>query len=161
GRDWATTDERGVFRMRVLPGKYNLKAGSDGQPFGSGMPEIRPDGTHAPIYGPTYSPNATSKSAAAVVEAKPGAEAADMDIHLAHSAAKTLTVGGVVTGIPNNAGAMVWLQKMEKGQVTMNRLQPAYHGAKFALARVTPGVYRIFAQCNVGDEVLRSPSVDL
>jgi len=93
-RGWATTDERGEFRISVPPGKYYLVTNEWRR---GGPAEIRTDGSSDASYAETYYPGSTVKAKSELVEATAGAELAGMDMHLVRQP-RALSISGVVTG---------------------------------------------------------------
>jgi hypothetical protein len=140
GRGNVNTDDRGEFRISGPPGKYYIKASP--RRFSGGPPEIRTDGTSEPAYGTTYFPSAASTDRAAVVEAKAGEDMSGIDVRLVRR--PSLTISGVVTGIPDGgAAAMVRMHYGETpGQFWNAAAGP---GGRFVFTKLEPGDYRIYA----------------
>src|SRR5580658_4928104 len=145
----AATDDRGQFRIVLPPGKFYVQARANRGMFDqNGEPEIRNDGLGPPTYGITFYPAAASTDRAAVVELAAGQEVAGIDIHLART--RTVTISGIVTGIPANrpAFAAVRLFSAEESpdQPPISRFAPAGPDGSFAIAGLTPGRYRLQAR---------------
>ena len=148
------TDERGLFRLPVAPGKYYVSA--DFTNFHTTR-EIRNDGRDASAYASTYYPSATSQSQASPIEAAAGQELTGIDIHLARKEA--LTIRGTVTGIPQGA------PMPEVGLFDSNgyalRWFPVTPGGGFTITGIAAGSYRLMAFLQSGALSLRSPPVEV
>jgi hypothetical protein len=156
------TNDRGVFRLGVPPGKYYIVVGIFNLPD-ERSGEVRGVDTAESTYQTTYYPSATQFGAATAVEAKPGRETSGLEIRLAHTAA--LKVSGVIMGTqdclstpaviaepPDAAGSSpaVWTENAE-----------LHASAKFLWSRVAPGTYRVSANCAADGFALRSQIVEL
>jgi hypothetical protein len=165
GQGMSATDDRGEFHLVTAPGRYYLKASGFIRQDGSS--EVRTDGTSAAPFVATYYPGATSTSGASIVQAAPGQDIAGLEIRLARASAATgaaasLTISGVVTGLPDNAMVEVMLrhgdspdQMNEAGSTTVYRI------GKFSFGQLQPGFYRLVARYSSGKTHLRSQPVDL
>ena len=89
------TDELGRFRIVGAPGKFYVSATGGGQ---GGPREIRTDGTETPVYAETWYPASDTNAHAVTVDAVGARETPDIDIRLIRR--RSLTISGVVTGIP-------------------------------------------------------------
>ena len=133
---WATTDDRGAYRIGGLrPGKYRVKA----QPaIISGPPEIRTDGSAETHYAQTWYPDALDAKSASRVEIGPAIEAAGIDIHLVRI--PIIHLAGKIFGKPSDAE-----------QVTLS-LEPQAMGVQvrqdgsFEVWRINPGHYTLTAK---------------
>jgi hypothetical protein len=149
----ARTDERGQFRMTGVPGKFYVRTLATNP---DEIPEIRTDGLGPPVYGDTWHPGSESKDRASVVEVAAGRDLNGIDIHLARK--RSLTISGVVTGIPENLGPVrVFLFSNE---ITTREVVAGW-GGKFAVPGVTPGHYRMLAQLDALDALMGSRPLDL
>src|SRR5262249_45112024 len=77
-----STDDRGEFRLIVVPGKYYVKAtvrGSPGGPFGGQSTERRNDGAMVVLYAPTFYPSTAVRGRATILEAVGGREASGLE----------------------------------------------------------------------------------
>ena len=95
------SDDRGLFRMVLPPGRFYVHAVADGP--GSrfsmmGSPEIRGDGLVTPVYGDTFYPGVASKDKATLIDLMPGQEVTGIDIRFAQK--RSVTISGIVTGMP-------------------------------------------------------------
>ena len=158
------TDDRGMFRITVAPGKYYVKAVP--QRFGGGgrggPPEIRTDGTAPADYAPTWSPSAASKERAVVVEVAAGAEAA-IEIRMTRAAPqRLLMMSGVVRGIPEgNLNTNVQVQLIgDQGRTTSTRGAGVSPDGRFTLFQLEPGTYRVTAT-SFGATQLQSPPLEI
>ncbi|MGD1069879.1 MAG: carboxypeptidase-like regulatory domain-containing protein [Bryobacteraceae bacterium] len=151
---YGRTDERGQFRMTGAPGKFYVRANATRE--GTFGDEINSSGPGPAVYGETWYPDADSKDRASVVEVAAGHDLVGIDIHLTRQ--RTLSVGGAISGAPENSSpSVVFFLSDESG------LREFMAGAdgKFKATGLRPGHYRIMAQQNSRDAVLRSPFVDL
>jgi hypothetical protein len=118
------TDDRGEFRLTVVPGKYYVKAtdrGNLGNQFGT-SPERRNDGSVAPPYSPTLYPSTAVMGRATQVEAIGGKDSAGLEIRLTRQ--QGLSITGIVTGIPEGGGRVnVQVRQLRDGshRVVNNR----------------------------------------
>jgi hypothetical protein len=139
GAGWATTDEKGRYRIGGLsPYKYRVEANS--RPgFYDGPPEIRSDGTAEVHLAPTYYPGALAKKEAVLVQVRPGAETSGIDIQLL--AVPFVRISGRIVGKPSGIPASLLVR-----EGTGTSQIPAHAGDSFELWRLTPGKYTISAQ---------------
>jgi hypothetical protein len=142
----ATTDDRGEFRMRGLPGgRYPLRAVPKTE-RNTGAPEIRSDGTKEEAYQPTFYSASTTKEGATRVEARPGSNTGGIEIHLVRMA--IMRVSGTISGIPQgtqSASVILW----GRGQTQPNYL--GFRGGEFAIWRLPPGHYSVQANAKAPD----------
>jgi hypothetical protein len=137
----ANTDDRGQFRLSGAPGKYRIKV-TPRLANVNGPPEIRSDGTRPALYGPTWYPSVDSKDHATVVNALPGRDLAGIDIRLVSG--HTLSLSGVVTGMPPNApSARVLLWK--EGDYMQNSQRSVAKDGRFTVSGLTAGTFRLRA----------------
>lgn len=156
------TDDRGQFRFVTTPGKYRLKT----QLFnegGSGLPEIRTDGTQPAKYRDVYFPGTESSAMAAIVDVKPGEEHGGIEFHLVSTPALSIT--GFISNPPANLDScgldVTWGPTPDRMQSGTGGTQFTYgpdakHTNKFALGDLKPGSYRIRAHCQTDAEMLYS-----
>ena len=158
-RPFTQTDDRGEFRMIAGPGKYYLKA-SEMQGARFGPQEIRTDGTPSAPFITTYYPSAASTGAASVIEAAAGQDLTDMDIRLLRSGpgtARTFSVSGAVTGVPENARADVMLRFGEAaGKYYNGTGVSTEQDGTFKISGMQPGYYSIAASYTGGKTALQS-----
>ena len=148
------TDERGLFRLPVAPGKYNVSANFRNLHT---THEIRNDGRDTSAYVTTWYPSAASEAQASTVEAAAGQEVTGIDIHLTRKQA--LTIRGTVTGIP--PGALmpdVWLDTAGGSGL---RASPDPADGKFTFTGLIAGSYRLMAVLQSAGLSLRSPQVEV
>jgi hypothetical protein len=137
----AQTDDRGMFRIACLPGKYRVKANWNG----SAQAEIRTDGSAPNNYATTYFPNAPGKDAAVVVEARPGADTAGIDIRMRHRAPhQSLSINGTVAGPIDDAPSVsaVLISRNDSG---VSSRSTVVRDRRFSFARLEPGTYQLYA----------------
>jgi hypothetical protein len=142
--------------MTGAPGKFYVRTIADSA---VGMPEIRTDGLGPPVYGDTWHPGSDSKDRASVVEVAAGHDLNGIDIHLARK--RSLTISGVVTGIPEPSAPVRVL--LFSHEVTTREVVSG-SGGKFTVPGVTPGHYRILARpllALAADPPLQSQFVDV
>jgi len=144
GSNQTMTNELGEFRMVGPPGKYFLKA-APGRYAGNQQTDIRTDGSSAPAYSTTFFPNAASADRASMVEISAGEDKHNLDIRLNRQ--QSLTVSGMVTGIPPNSGApMVYLQFADDGKNFYSRNSVFADGqGRFSFTKLQAGAYRLTA----------------
>ncbi len=158
--NFASTDDRGEFRVGVGPGKYHIRAMQQSGAFMESG-EVRTDGTSEAVYGTTYYPSAATPERAVAIEAVGGREITGIEIRLARR--PSLTISGVVTGLPGEPRHafvnLVFIDAKGRGSSTHSTsLRP---DGKFAFAKLVPGLYRIYAQGSSGEEPLYSPLIEL
>jgi hypothetical protein len=145
-QNWSdSSDERGEFRVTVIPGKYYLRAALEAFGAGSRRTIVREDGAPEPQYALTYYPSSAGVSRAEAVEAAPGSTVR-VEIRLARS--RSLIIAGTVAGVPEGpGGAMVFLEPLNTQSVAMNT---TFHDVgpdgKFAFPNLPSGYYRLFAR---------------
>jgi hypothetical protein len=143
------TDDHGEFRIVVSPGKYYLQA------------TPRMSGLMVP-YVATYYPSADTMGEASAIQVKPGQDLTSLEIRLTHAkpslpgAVQTLSLGGLVTGIPNGVRASITVRGIQGIRGVM-----ADPEGKFMLRGLTPGSYKVFAQTQAGTSRLQSQAVDV
>jgi hypothetical protein len=157
GRGGAETDDRGEFHIPVGPGRYRLKVDP---PIDSNLKEIRTDGTSAPLYSMTYYPSAPAPNRASVIEVKAGETAGPLDIHLLR--AHPMTIGGVVSGIPDAARPWVRVRTGDDPN-DLAALEPAPTDpdGRFSIPNARPGHYWLQAMYNTGGVVMQSQTVEV
>jgi len=140
----ALTDERGQFRIVGARRKFHIAATKLSEQLG--VHEIRSDGSEIPVYAETWYPASESQDRAGVVEAVAGRETAGIDIRLTRK--RSLTLGGVVTGIPEgSARAQVFVQTRSRGFPSAT----ADEDGKFAFSGVAPDHYHVTARHEAAD----------
>jgi len=153
------TDDRGEFRIVGAPGKFYLQA----NPARWGMdqpPEIRAGGSSEPVYGSTFYPSSLFKDRASVVEAIAGKETGGLDIRLHRQHGMAIT--GTVSGIPENGGALVFVQFGESAQrISGGRTANTGADGKFSFAGVQPGFYHLYAIYMSGKTQMATRTVEL
>jgi hypothetical protein len=149
------TDERGLFRLPVAPGKYYVSADVR---YRQPTREIRNDGRDTSVYGTTYYPSAVSEAQANPVEAAAGQEITGIDIHPARK--QTFTIGGTVTGIPQGAPMPELLLFTSSGYPMRPALSIAGSGG-FLITGIAAGSYRLMAVLQSSALPLRSPPVEV
>jgi hypothetical protein len=165
------TDDHGEFRLVTAPGRYYLRA----QPrnFGQGRgPEIRTDGSSTATFANSvYYPNTTNKDLASVVEVGPGQDVTGLEIHLTRvvreagagpGASRSLTISGIVNGVPEGERATVLLRFGENAaSLQSSQARPSDPDGKFSISGLQPRFYRVVAQYSSGKTRLQSQPVDL
>jgi hypothetical protein len=148
------TDERGQFRMTGPPGRFYVKATVPQR--GYAQPEIRSDGLAPPVYGTTFYPSSGSKDQATAVEVAAGRDLAGIDIHLSRKL--SLTISGVVPGLPDASAPAVIRIDGEGPDGVIGRLRFAFSGAdgKFTVPGLMPGRYWLLAGGSSGDNLQSS-----
>ena len=140
------TDDRGIYRIAGLPGKYYVQATLNRY---QQRKEIRTDGSLPPDFITTYYPNTGSKDTAVVVDSNPGSSTSGIDIRMARSGAKnqTFTISGIVRGVAKGTmNAWVALQpSLETGVFTGSSGVVIQEDGKFVFSGVRPGKYTIMA----------------
>jgi hypothetical protein len=159
GGQYSQTDDRGEFRIVTGPGKFHIKA----TPYSSSdeSPEIRTDGTSDVVYGPTFYPNAASVERATAIEATAGNEVNGLEIRLI--AQRSLTISGVVTGIPDGSMRATVMMRFGESAQQLNNSRGFGAGpdGKFSFSRLTPGFYRLSASYTSGAVRMQSGTVDV
>jgi hypothetical protein len=137
------TDERGVYRIAMLPeGRYLVSAGLTESAI-----ITRPEAPNV-YYPQTYHPSASDPSKARVIEVSEGAEIAGVDILLAE-AMKTYSIKGRVvnaeTGNPVKGIAIRYLGREKDGGPLLSSSRPERSNADgtFQFQGVLPGKYKI------------------
>lgn len=159
------TDDRGEFRLVVSPGKYFVRASSF--EMGMGVGWVGADGSAAPPFAATYFPGATDESAASVIQLSAGQDVAGIEIRLARStntqaARHGHSIGGVVTGIPENATATVHLKVGENtDQMYDTQSTSTDPSGKFSMMGLQPGYYSVTARYTGGKMALQSRPVSV
>jgi len=153
GSGWPLPDDRGMFRLSVVPDKYYLlavPARTSQEP-----PEIRTDGTADNPYLPTYYPSAANTEGATAIEARAGSDISGIVIRILRAPA--LHISGTLSGFP--AGARD-VEVVLAGEGRIIRAEDGKAGT-FEFSKVLPGGYRVYAKCRAGDETLWSDGVDV
>jgi hypothetical protein len=156
------SNDLGEFHLAAAPGRYYVRAQLP-TPREQALPEIRSDGSFTAPFISTYFPSSNSKSAASVVELKSGADLGGVEIHLLRAGAgsgQSLSIGGVVTGAPDNKMSHVELGHGdsfdELEEMTSAAVQP---DGSFFFRHLEPGPYRLFAHVD-SSPPMRSQTVD-
>jgi protocatechuate 3,4-dioxygenase beta subunit len=164
GGNNSDTDDRGEFRIITAPGKYYLRAGLDQMDGPDGPPEIRSDGTSGASFADTYYPSAADNSGASAVEVSAGQDVAGIEIRMLRttvSAPRGYTIGGIVTGLPENETANVMLRFAEKpGEFHNSNGTGTAPDGKFSFEGMQPGYYSVSASYTTGKTPLHSHAVD-
>jgi len=159
------TDDRGEFRLTVVPGKYYLKAASRGGPnvrFGGNPTERRNDGSTLPPYGTTFYPSIPAQTRATVVEAIGGKDISGLEIRLIRQQA--ISISGIVTGAPENGPRpTINAQQIVEGKSGRgeSRNASAAPDGKFSITGLQPGRYRVWASYSSGKTRLGSLMTEL
>jgi hypothetical protein len=133
GSQYASTDDRGEFRMVVNGvGPYLVKAAPD-KHYPS---EIRRDGTTPVVYGLTYSQSSGSPASAEWVTTHFGKET---NVEIKLRPASAVQISGTVSGIPPGERALLSLKGVEKIDAVTDQ------EGRFTLWRVPAGRYRLQA----------------
>jgi hypothetical protein len=159
--DWqvATTDDHGIFRLSVLPGKYLVAADAS-----SRMRAEIQGSTGQGAYQFTYFPGVASLDAASLVEAVPGGTTADIDFKPIRAGVYMVKVQ--VTGIPEGSGniSIHWASGGDSpvGGMQSTDVEGKDGGtASFSLGPWMTGSYRLTAKYRSGERELQSPTVDV
>jgi hypothetical protein len=165
GNQNSPTNDRGEFRIICAPGKYYVRAALDSMQQEG--PEIRTDGSSGAVFASTYYPSAADAGSASAVAVGPGQDVAGIEIALRRmttaTTARTFTISGSVSGIPENESALVRLRSGEKP----DELRSDSDGmgttpeGKFAFAGLPPGYYSVEASYSNGKTPLHSRPVRL
>ncbi len=141
GNPTAMTNSRGEFRITGGPGRFYIKA----TPIRSTqVPEVRTDGSSDPSYGVTWYPSAISADRASAVEAEAGGDLA-LEIRLVRQ--RSMTITGIVSGIPDGASADVFLIPVDADRKTFgfaSSTRTAQDG-RFTFSRLPVAAYRLEA----------------
>jgi hypothetical protein len=164
---WRMTNDRGEFRLSLEPGKYRILAGT--VPIIDWRTQLtrNPANNAESTYRTTYYPSATSSSAATVLEAKPGSEAAGFEIRLVRTA--VLAISGVLLSSGDCESQVTVLAQSvsaSEGDDSERRqaaLDFGDHNAppKFQFLRLAPGAYRVHAECKAGSHMMRSQVIEM
>jgi hypothetical protein len=160
----AAADERGQFRLFAVPGKYYLAAWLPMLPFsshppgGANMLNSLPNGATV-----TYYPDALDPASATALEVKPGAGFNGLTIRLHGNAPRvSLTVTGVVTGIPPGALATVRYHYWPGGSTSSGGgAPPLGPDGAFSIRNLGPGRVQLMAAVSSGDTQLQSDIVEI
>ncbi len=151
------TDERGQFRIVGAPGKFYVTATT----FVQGGPrEIRTDGTETPVYGETWYPASDSKERSVVVNAVGGRETPDIDIRLVRK--RSLTISGVVTGIPDATIPDPASDKPARAELVLstkygNQFFNTDASGRFSLSGLAPDQYTLNARILTTNSLYSQP----
>jgi len=149
GSQYASTDDRGEFRMVVNePGPYLVKVTPD-KHYPS---EIRRDGTTSIVYGLTYAQSSGSPESAEWVTTHFGKET---NIEIKLRLASAVQISGTISGIPPGERAVLWLKGVEKIDAVTDQ------EGRFTLWRVPAGRYRLRATLDRWSEPLGSRYMSL
>lgn len=148
------TDERGMFRLRVAPGKYRVSA--EFRNIGTSY-EIRNDGRDTSAWATTYYPSAASQDQATVVEVASGQDLDGIDIRLRRT--RSLTIGGTVTGIPAGGGQVV-VSLLDTNGYPMREF-PIKPDGQFTISGLTAASYRLIAVVHSAEAPLCSRSLGI
>jgi len=142
------TDDRGEFRLIVVPGKYNLKATMRGNQFdyGASLPERRNDGATVPPYTATFYPGTAVKGRATTIDAISGRETSGLEIRMTRQQGSSIT--GIVSGVPEGMQRPnVQLVQLREGtnQPMSSRGTSVGPDGKFTFGNIDPATYRVYA----------------
>jgi len=147
GNMYSGTDDRGVFRLALVPGRYRLKATVNRQGQMGVVTEIRTDGTQPAVYAPTWYPASTSEERGDIVEAAAGRELSGVDISLLQQ--NSHRVSGTITGLPDKTTrvTMYLFPATEDMQTQFLGLRTAISAqdGTFGFGGVPAGTYRVTA----------------
>lgn len=151
----AVTDDRGEFRLSLLPGKYLVA--SDESPA---MPADAHLSGNKGNYQSTYFPGVATDKEASLVEALPGGVTGDIDFKAIRVA--TYTVKVEVTGIPESSGSLFVRYTGKEGSGSQSRPIDAKGGTASMLLGPWPaGTYRLTAGYSFGGTELQSRPTDV
>jgi hypothetical protein len=156
---YTATDDRGEFRVSIAPGKYYVKAGNSSTAGDRESEEIRTDGTTETSYSETYYPDSLIANAASLLQLLPGSELSGVDIHLVHSTPHA--IGGLVSGIPSTAKSVTVTLISGTSSYGTGFSSDGNSAKAFRFAHLSPGFYRVYAQCAAGDHQLQSPIAEI
>jgi hypothetical protein len=152
---YSQTDELGRFRIVGAPGKFYVSATI----FVQGEPrEIRTDGTEMPVYGETWFPGSDSKAHAVIVDAAGGRPTPNIDIHLIRR--RSLTISGVVTGIPVIAADKPARAELVLSSKYNNQFFSTDAEGRFSLSGLAPDHYNLTARILTAKPPLFSQPVE-
>ncbi len=155
GWETATTDDRGEFRLSVLPGKYLVAADAS-----SHMPADAHLSGNKGDYQFTYFPGVATDKEASLVEALPGGVTGDIDFKALKIAVYTVKVD--VTGIPEGSGSLFIRYTGKDGPGSYSQTVDAKGGTASILLGPWPaGAYRLVASYSFGETELRSRPTDV
>ena len=159
-----TTNDRGEFRIVAPPGRYHIKASS--WSGAGGQSEIRTDGSVESNYVDTYFPGTATEHDATMVEARPGRELHDIDIHLART--PVLSISGRVVNIPDGVHSLSLEldsgpnpHRMTSGSNNVTFSNNEKLDGKFQFGHLNPGFYRLSGSCVADGKPLRSQTVEV
>lgn len=153
----AESDDRGMFQLAVLPGKYYIQANPRSN-SSNGVPAQ---------YAVTWFPQAPAKESAAVVEARAAAETTGIEIRLGHKTTlqRPLTISGSVTGVaPGETQTIAILQSGPSAQrMNSSRSMTVNRDGRFTFSGLEPGFYRLSAMQspNGSGGMRQGPAVEL
>ncbi len=156
GGETAMTDDRGEFRLSVLPGKYLVAADAS-----SHMPADTHLRGNKSNYQFTYFPGVATEKEASLVEAEPGGLTGDIDFKALKIAVYTVKVE--VTGIPESSGSLFIHYSTAKGASgSYSQTVDAKGGtASMLLGPWAAGAYRLTASYSFGETELQSRPTDV
>jgi hypothetical protein len=160
-----STDDRGEFRLIVVPGRYYVKAtarGNAGGRYGDPGVERRNDGSIVIPYVPTFYPSTAVKGRATILEAAGGRETSGLEIHLTRQ--QGLSITGVVSGIPDgSSGVAVQIAELREGRKRISNSHGYGIGrdGKFSFNNLEPGTYRVSASFRSGKTQLNSDTAEV
>jgi Carboxypeptidase regulatory-like domain len=152
---YAMTDDRGEFRLGLLPGKYLVAADAS-----SHMPADAHLSGNRGNYQFTYFPGVATDKEASLVEALPGGVTGDIDFKAIRVA--TYTVKVEVTGIPESSGNLFIRYTGKEGSGSQSQTVDAKGGTASMLLGPWPaGAYRLTASYSFGGTELQSRPTDV
>jgi hypothetical protein len=159
------TDDRGEFRIIVVPGKYNLKATIPGNQsdYSASLPERRNDGSILPPYAATFYPGTAVKGRATTVDAIAGRETSGLEIRMTRQ--QGISITGIVSGVPEGMQRpnvqLVTLREGTNMPVNSRGTSVGPDG-KFTFTGIEPATYRVYATYYKDSKVtLASRTVEL
>jgi protocatechuate 3,4-dioxygenase beta subunit len=138
------TDDRGEFRMVILPGRYYLESTGPISGKVNEKPEQRDGVVIAPLR-PTYYPSTIVIDRATTVEAVAGKETGGLEIRLSRQVGTSIS--GVIRGVPDpSIYPTVFAQWGSTSRaIRAGTDMTADRAARFAMRDAEAGLYRLYA----------------
>ena len=151
----AMTNDRGEFRLGLLPGKYLVAADAS-----SNMPAESHLSGNKSNYQFTYFPGVATDKEASLVEALPGGVTGSIDFKAIRVA--TYTVKVEVSGIPESSGILFVRYTGKEGSGSESQHIDAKGGTASMLLGPWPaGTYRLTASYSFGETELQSQPTEV
>lgn len=149
------TDDRGEFRLGLLPGKYLVAADAS-----SDMPADAHLSGNKGNYQFTYFPGVATDKEASLVDALPGGVTGDIDFKAIRIA--TYTVKVEVTGIPESSGSLSIRYTGKESSGSQSHSVKVKGGTESMLLGPWPaGTYRLTASYRFGETELQSQPTEV